>query len=256
MEQSQCVRFAETTSGPLQMDLYLPVGCKKFPLLIFFHGGGLEGGHKEDLRQMGLSLVARGIGLAAPDYRLFPQAAYPAFIQDAAKAVGWVKNHRDELGAGALFVGGHSAGAYLSMMLCFDGTYLAQEGINPREIDGYLHASGQPTTHFNVLRYRGQDSRQVVIDEAAPIYHISEQGPPMLIVMAENDMENRKEQNELLLSTLKHFRYENQVDFHLFAGENHGSYFDAQEGREIPFVPVAAEFIQRWCDEGRRGKGS
>ena len=65
----------------------------------------------------------------------------------------------------------------------------------------------QGCKHFNVLVERGFDSRRVIIDEAAPIYHITEgrNYPPMQIVVAENDRRNRNEQNALLVSTLKHF---------------------------------------------------
>ena len=60
-----------------------------------------------------------------------------------------------------------------------------------------------------MLKYSGEDSRRVIVDESAPLYHIGTQKEhsPMRFIVSDNDMENRLEQTELVLSTLKHFEY-------------------------------------------------
>ncbi len=72
-----------------------------------------------------------------------------------------------------------------------------------------MHDAGQPTAHFNVLRERGVDSRRVIVDETAPLYHIgtADTLPPMLFIVSDDDMEGRYEQTRLVLATLRHFRY-------------------------------------------------
>ena len=72
-----------------KLDLYLPQGKKDFPTVVFFHGGGLEGGEKfipELLKEQGFAVVA-------PNYRLSPRAQHPAYIDDAAAAVAWTMRH-------------------------------------------------------------------------------------------------------------------------------------------------------------------
>ena len=41
-----------------------------------------------------------------------------------------------------------------------------------KDIAGYLHDTPQPTTHFNILRERGIDTKAIRVDEAAPLYYI------------------------------------------------------------------------------------
>ena len=71
-----------------------------------------------------------------------------------------------------ILVGGSSAGGYISMMLCFDNKYLKKHGINPSDITGYIHDSGQPTSHFTVLNHSGTDPRRVIVEERAPLYFV------------------------------------------------------------------------------------
>ena len=203
------------------LDIYLPE-AKAFPVFVYFHGGGIRSGSRKDYVFFS-QLAEKGIAVVSAEYRLYPEASYPEFLKDAAAAVAWVHNNMSEYGeVKGIFVGGSSAGGYLTQMLCFDKKYLGIYEIDADSIDGYIMDAGQPTVHFNILEERGIDSRRVIIDEAAPIFHINGERnyPKMLIIVADNDMENRYEQNLLMASTLKHFGFEEKVNFKLM--ENHG----------------------------------
>lgn len=189
------------------LDLHLPA-CETFPVLLYFHGGGLTGGDKTRQTVFFNYMVAHGFAVVSANYRLYPTAKYPDFIEDAAAATAWVFANIGKYGkAGSIYVGGSSAGAYLSMMLCFDRRWLAKHGISPMQIAGFVHDSGQPTCHYSVLQEREIDKRRVIVDESAPLWHIGTDAayPPMLILVSDNDMANRYEQTMLLVSTLKHF---------------------------------------------------
>lgn len=198
-------------SHPMQkIDLWLP-DSSEFELYIHFHGGGLETGDRTCEECFPVYLTQRGIGLASVEYRMYPDAVYPDFIEDAAAAVAWITQQIHCYGkAKRVFIGGCSAGGYLSMMLCFDRRWLAVHGLSPMDFSGFIHDAGQPTAHFTVLKYRGIDSRRVIVDETAPLYHIGvdETYPPMRFLVSDHDMENRLEQTHLVLSTLRHFGYD------------------------------------------------
>lgn len=190
--------------------LYLPDNheAESFDVFVYFHGGGIVGGDCTNQIEMVQYLTERNIAVVSANYRMYPTAVFPEFVMDAAAAVSWAYNHMSEYGeAKRFFVGGSSAGGYLSMMLCFDKKYLMPYGIDPVNIDGFIHDAGQPTRHFNVVREAGLDPRRVIVDEAAPLYHIgtSEKYAPMIFYVSDNDMENRYEQTMLMISTLKHF---------------------------------------------------
>ena len=197
---------------PMQMlDIYLP-DAESFPVFIYFHGGGLEAGNRTASEKARKFLAENGVCVVSVEYRMYPEVQYPAFIEDCAAAVAWVKNNIANYGnAEGLYVGGSSAGGYLSMMLCFDKKYLGAVGLDPLEIAGWFHDAGQPTKHFNVLKYSGEDSRRVIIDETAPLYHIGTQKrhSPMRFIVSDNDIDGRYEQIMLMLSTMKHFGHTN-----------------------------------------------
>ena len=205
------------------LDLYLP-DTTDFPTFVHFHGGGLEYGDKKKMRQTGEYLASHGIAFATANYRLYPTAAYPEFLRDAAGAVAWVNSHISEYGGKkSLYVGGDSAGAYLSMMLCFDKRWLAPHRIDPATLAGFIHDAGQPTKHYNILRECGEDPRSIVVDETAPLYHVGKATAyaPMLFLVSEDDMENRYEQTMLMISTLKHFKYDlSNVELDVLPGKH------------------------------------
>ena len=108
--------------GPLpeqKLDVYLSDGeSGRSPLFIYFHGGGLEAGNKGNGGVEAFSeLAGRGISVVSADYRMYPGARFPDFVSDAAECAAWCRNN---LTSGEIYIGGSSAGAFLTMMLAFD----------------------------------------------------------------------------------------------------------------------------------------
>lgn len=246
MRKIENILYGETTPSHA-LDLYLPDG-KASSLLVYFHGGGIECGDKETAEIFAPYLAERGIAVASANYRMYPDAKYPDFIYDAARAVAMAyKYMKEEIGCDKLFVSGTSAGGYLSMMLCFDKRYLAAEGLDNSKIAGYYHDAGQPTSHFNVLKYTGIDSRRVIVDETAPLYYvgIEDEYPPMRFAVSDNDMENRYEQTMLMLSTLSHFGYKN-YDHVLMHGTHCAYCFEKDENGQSVFGQMLYDFIKKF----------
>lgn len=169
---------------------------------IYFHGGALEAGRKEDISNE-FKDITNNIALVSVEYRKYPKAKFPEFINDAAKAISFiVKYNEDKKLFSNYFVGGSSAGAYLAMMTYFDKRYLKEYGIEPSFISGWFFDAGQPTTHFNVLREKGLDTRLIRVDEAAPIFFVDKdierkEQPHLMFIVAENDLDGRLEQTML-----------------------------------------------------------
>ncbi|MGN1408924.1 MAG: alpha/beta hydrolase [Eubacteriales bacterium] len=214
-----------------KLDYYEAEDSRNKPIFVFFHGGGLEGGDKgngdvEAFRY----LSERGISVVSADYRMYPTAHFPDFVLDAAECTAWC---RKNLSYSEMYVGGQSAGGYLTMMLAFDRRYLGKYGIaadDKAEIAGYYCDAGQPTVHYNVLRERGLDTRLIRVDEAAPVYFIEEvKNPDSLprygITVSDNDMVCRLEQNMMLRRTMIHMGYpEEKITFRLMRGFTHCGY--------------------------------
>jgi acetyl esterase/lipase len=191
-----------------KLDLYLPASGHDFPALVWFHGGGLTGGTKDEdfTRQIATRFARAGIVTAAVNYRLSPKATYPAYLDDAAAAFVWIKTHAAEhqIDPARVFVGGHSAGGYLTYMLGLDNRWLKPYGLTPGAIAGLIPVSGQTMTHYTVREERGiKDHNIISADEAAPINHLHKDTPPFLILYADKDFPARREENLYLAAALR-----------------------------------------------------
>ncbi|MBR2612821.1 MAG: alpha/beta hydrolase, partial [Clostridia bacterium] len=183
----------------LLLDLHLPES-ETFDLFVYFHGGGLEKGSRRGVEVFAEPLAERGIAVASVEYRMYPDAKFPDFIVDCADSIRFLRDHIGEYGkCRRMYVGGSSAGGYLSMMLCFDRKYLEAVGMKPTDIAAYIHDAGQPTAHFNVLKKEGEDGRRVIVDERAPMYFVGMDAEysPMLFIVSDEDMFARYEQTLL-----------------------------------------------------------
>lgn len=212
-----------------ELTLFLPDGEIK-SVFVYIHGGGLVDGDKSHADVSAPYLTSRGIALATINYRMYPEAKYPDFIYDSALAVRWVVDNVCKVyGADKLYVGGSSAGGYISMMLCYDKTYLESVGLDMSAIAGYFHDAGQPTAHFTVLDKRGIDPRRVIVDETSPLYHIgaADKYPRCRFIISDNDMPSRYEQTMLVLSTLKHYGHSNYD--HVVMHGDHCAYVTATD---------------------------
>lgn len=249
--------------GAGAVDLYLPVGVSAPPVIVYFHGGGLEGGDRTSDRELYMDAAQNGVAVAAADYRVYPEARYPQFVEDAAAAAAFVQKNAAALGLGPVYVGGSSAGAYLSMMLCFAESFLQKYGLHAGDFAGWFFDAGQPTTHYNVLRERGEDTRLIRVDEAAPLYYITSdfkgELPSLQMIVADGDMPSRPEQNLLLRAALLHFGYPaEKIGFRVMRGYGHCGYGgEEKDGRRI-LGKMITDFIKTGpfgCWEGSVFRG-
>ena len=186
------VPYLETTGDDYQnerckLDIYFPEGLTDFPTVIFFHGGGLTGGEKYIPRL----LKEWGVAVVAPNYRLFPQAKAPAYIEDAADAVAWTFKHIAEYGGNPekIYVCGHSAGGYLTLMLALATDYLQKRGIDADSVKGYVSFSGQTDTHYTIRKEYGVDEQIPYVDDYAPIKNVRKLGTKLLLLSGDREME-------------------------------------------------------------------
>lgn len=130
----------------LALDVYTPraVSDAGAPVVVFFYGGSWERGSREQYRFVGQRLATNGILAIVADYRTYPRAVFPGFMDDAAKAVAWSRDNAARWGGDPdrLFVAGHSAGAQIAALLGTDARYLQRYGMAPTELAGVIGLSG------------------------------------------------------------------------------------------------------------------
>jgi len=112
--------YGQVGDRELGLDLYRPdAAAAPLPAVVFIHGGGWHGGMKEDYGGLAARVAAQDYLCATVDYRLAPEAAFPAALQDCQCAVRWLRAHAGELGAdpGRVAAWGHSAGGHLAALV-------------------------------------------------------------------------------------------------------------------------------------------
>ncbi len=187
----------------LKLDIHYPVGKSGCPVVVWFHGGGLTGGSKEvPQRLRGKGLVVVGV-----NYRLLPEVTIDKCLDDCAEAVAWVFRHIGGYGGdtGKMFVSGHSAGGYITMMLGLDRKWLARYGMEADSIRGLVPFSGQAISHFAYRQMKGISNLQPLIDMYAPLYWVRKDCPPLILITGDRETElfGRYEENALLMRYMK-----------------------------------------------------
>jgi acetyl esterase/lipase len=167
-----------------RLDLWLPEGSSSYPLVVWLHGGGLEGGSKSIPEE----LKNQGVAVAAPNYRLTPRVKASVCIEDAAAAVAWIIK---DLGVPPerIILSGHSAGGYLASMIGLDKRWLTPYGIDPNAFAGIAPFSGHTITHFARRKELGMADTQPLVDDMAPLTYVRKDAPPMLLLTGDREKE-------------------------------------------------------------------
>jgi len=219
------------------LDVYYPVGVKDFPTVVWFHGGGLTSGKREIPQR----LTNQGIAVVAVDYRLSPHVKVVDCIDDAAAAVAWTFHNIQHYGGSAdrIFVSGHSAGGYLTSMIGLDKKWLKKYEIDADAIAGLIPYSGHTITHFTVRKERGLESKQPIVDDMAPLFHVRRDAPPLLLITGDRELEllGRYEENAYMWRMMKVSGHQ-QTTLHELDGYNHGQMAD-------PAHPLLLRFVRR-----------
>ena len=170
-----------------KLDVYYPTNEKDAPVVVWFHGGGIEGGEKhidQQLRNSGLVVVAA-------NYRLLPKAKIDDILDDAAAAVAWTyKNIANYNGSNRkIFVAGHSAGGYLLDIIGLDKRWLAKYGVDADSLAALVPFSGQCVTHYNIRKQQNIGPLQATIDQYAPLTYVRPDAPPIIIISGDRELE-------------------------------------------------------------------
>jgi acetyl esterase/lipase len=190
------VRAKDMAYGELprqKLDVYRPRGAAAGArVVVFFYGGTWQAGAKADYRFAAEGLTSQGFVAVVPDYRVYPEVTFPAFVEDGALAVRWVHDHIEQFGGDPdrIYLMGHSAGAHIAALLTLDAHYLAGAGVNRNVVRGTAALSGP--YDFKIGKDSrlafGKSSLDATIDpRTRPIHFVDGKAPPMLLLHGGRD---------------------------------------------------------------------
>ncbi|HUB12351.1 MAG TPA: alpha/beta hydrolase [Acetobacteraceae bacterium] len=120
--------------------LYRPAGNGPFPAIVEVHGGAWVNSDRQNNAPLAETLASEGIMTLSLDFRMPPEAGYPASLQDINYGVRWLKSRAGAFGARPERVGlfGTSSGGHqvlLAAMRPFDARYAAHALPDAPDID-------------------------------------------------------------------------------------------------------------------------
>ncbi|GHF67300.1 alpha/beta hydrolase [Seohaeicola zhoushanensis] len=195
-------RTIEGRGGPIRARLLMPV-ARPEGVIVFLHGGGWVVGALEDYETYTRTLAQRtGLAVLAVDYRLAPEAPYPAGLEDCEDALAAVLEGRvDGCPAGPVIVMGDSAGGNLAAVCCArlkDPSAVALQvlyyPVTDHDFDrpSYrAHGTGLPLTARDMQWFFGHyaPTSAWADPDVSPLRRTDLAGlPPAIIVTAEYDV--------------------------------------------------------------------
>jgi acetyl esterase/lipase len=193
-----------------RLDVFTMDGGAPKPVLVFVHGGAYIGGDKHVAdspfyTNVGVWAARNGMVGVNINYRLAPQAQWPAAQRDIASALAWVRANVAAYGGNPqrIFLMGHSAGA------SHTASYLGHPEFQGPEATG-LAGAIMVSAYYDFeslnagptfLQYHGSD--KTVYVKRSPLPGLMASRVPMLFAVGEFDTPEFDQQATLLMSRLR-----------------------------------------------------
>ena len=112
------IEYARPEGKALLARLYRPHGPGPFPAVVEVHGGAWTSNDRLTNTPIHQHLAESGVMVMAIDFRMPPDAGYPAALRDINAAIRWLKTNAESLGSRGDLVGllGTSSGGHQAML--------------------------------------------------------------------------------------------------------------------------------------------
>lgn len=189
-----------------RLDIYAPSNrndASTLPVIVFIHGGGWRDGDKAGYEFAGRALASRGFLTVVPNYRLSPAIHFPAFVEDGAAALRWVRTNIANQGGDPerIVLVGHSAGAHIAALLAMDEHWL---GADRSAIAGWVGLAGPyDFLPLDTPSTRGAFGNAPDLAATQPINFAGEGDPPALLLHGSVDTTVKPRQSSRLAARLE-----------------------------------------------------
>lgn len=237
----------------LHIDVFRPAKSGRQGIVLA-HGGAWRAGNKSHFYALAGLLAQRGYTVFLPEFRLSPEAPYPAGMIDIGDALAWARSHAASFGLDPrrIAIGGASSGGQMAALLAYAGpSGLFGPGKERTasaliDLDGVLdfttapalsfeNAAGDasPAAHWLGGSYEHAPARW---REASAAAHVGPASPPTLIVSS--GIPRFTEGKDAVIAALQRNAIPHR--FHAFAKAPHDFWlFD-------PWLPQVASEIDRF----------
>jgi acetyl esterase/lipase len=245
-----------------RLDVYAPAGASGAPVIHFVHGGYWVEGDKDFLAaitalygSVGVAMAKRGVVTVVQSYRLSPEVAIDAIVDDVMKGLRWTEEHAREHGGdpGRLFMMGHSAGAHLVALAGADEALHRSRGMDPRAVRAYIplsavwDVSGMHDAHDAAWNARvtlpvfGPDRARWA--ERSPLAILRAGAPPFLVLVGDRDFPYMIPQAERARDRMKELGVD--VEHRVIPGNDHAGMVLKFGASDDNVSDVVAAYVER-----------
>ena len=226
--------YKEASGAKLRLYLFKPEGHQagdKRPAIVFFFGGGWNGGSPKQFEPHARYLASRGMVAIVADYRVKSRQKTSPFecVKDGKSAVRWLRKNAGRLGIdpSRLAAGGGSAGGHVAAAT---GTF---PGLEEEGEDTSVSSLPNALVLFNPVFDNGPTGygHSRVKDrfrEISPIHNLSKKTPPTIVFLGTKDklvpVATAQRYKELMEKS------GGRCDLHLYKDQPHGFFNGPDRG--------------------------
>lgn len=244
VNQIQELVYKKTETRELHLDAYFKKGNSLKPAVVLIHGGGWKSGNKSQMKFLAQEIASRGYSCFAVEYRLSPEAAYPAAIFDVKEAIKYIKANAENFNAdpSRFAVLGCSSGGQMAALI---GTTNDNLEFEDQKSDFNQNANVQAIIDMDgILAFKHPESQEGKVagewlggtfeekpdiwKHASALTHTDKNTPPVLFI--NSDMVRFHAGREDMIAILKQNRIYNET-------------------KELPNAPHSFWFFHPWFEK-------
>jgi acetyl esterase/lipase len=264
------VPYSTVGNSSLCLDLYQarePQAAS--PLVIWIHGGAWRSGSKSDVPIKGL--LEHGFSIASVDYRLTPEAPFPAQVHDIKAAIRFLRSRATQYGLDPqrFLIAGASAGGHLAALVG------VSTGVSELEGGERSTAPESSSAVAGIVSFYGASNLQTILDQstphglsvrvpalklllgglpeehpqqaklASPVTHVDPHDPPLLLIHGDQDPQMPVQQAYELVNAYQQAQL--PVELKIVTGGVHGGtgFFEAEMLRSVAEFLTAATLVEK-----------
>jgi len=241
------VVYKKTAEGDLQLHIFNPDGLKPTdsrPAIVFFFGGGWNGGSPSQFYPHCQYLAARGMVAISAEYRVRSthKTTPKECVKDGKSAIRWIRKNAKELGIdpAKLCAGGGSAGGHVAAAAAMT------EGFNEEGEDTSISQVPAALVLFNPVYDNGpggygHDRVKEYWDQISPMHNISETTPPTIVFFGTKDTLVKPDMAEEYKRLME--AKGRRCDLYLYEGQKHGFFNYGNRDNYIKTVIEMDKFL-------------
>lgn len=179
--------YKKITSRELHVDAFYKKAKKLNPAVVLIHGGGWKSGNKSQMESLGIAIAAKGYSCFAVEYRLSPEAQYPAAMIDIKEAIEFIRVNalKYNVDVSKVAVLGCSSGGQLAALIGTTNLIPASSVQAIIDMDGILAFKHPESEEGKAASFwLGGEYEKIpeTWEEASALTHVNSSTPPILFI--------------------------------------------------------------------------